>query len=60
MAKVIQAYPHALYRFIGISPVTSDVRSLLVNLCEAIKTSYGLETEIPQDYKELIKVFPDF
>lgn len=41
-------------RFIGATPQSSDIRSLLESLCQEISAE---ETTIPTDYNELIKEF---
>jgi WD40 repeat protein len=48
-----------IYRFIGVTPESSNIRSLLEGLCRQISRKYGVdETSVPTDYKELIKEFP--
>ena len=48
-----------VYRFIGVTPESSNVRALLENLCRQISRQYGVdESSIPVDYKELVDEFP--
>ena len=63
VARAIQeaqtAYPYAeiLYRFIGVTPGSSDGRSLLDSLCHEISRRYGVDvTNIPTDYRDLVPV----
>ncbi len=60
-ARAIQearkAYPHAeiLYRFIGVTPGSSDGRSLLDSLCHELSRCYGADVaNIPTDYRDLV------
>jgi len=50
----------AIYRFIGVTPQSSDIRQVVYGLCEHIATRYGISETIPQDYEELIEAFPKF
>ena len=61
VARAIQeaqkAYPQAeiLYRFIGVTPGSSDGRSLLDSLCHELSRCYGADvTTIPTDYRDLV------
>ncbi len=60
MAKALEeakdAHPDAeiVYRFIGVTPSSSDGRSLLVGLCREISRRYGADEEVPYDYTELV------
>ncbi len=46
-------------RFIGATPGSSDIRTLLDSLCRQISRIYGAdESDIPTDYKELVEDFP--
>lgn len=46
-------------RFIGATPESTDIRSLLQSLCKEITQDYGRNTNrIPLDYKELVLDFP--
>jgi len=59
--QVLSESPAAGYvtRFIGATPTSSDIRSLLENICRQISRIYGAdETNIPTDYKDLVEEFP--
>jgi hypothetical protein len=46
-------------RFIGWTPESSDIRSLLGSVCLQISRAYGAdEATVPTDYKELVDDFP--
>jgi hypothetical protein len=45
-------------RYIGASPGSSDIRSLLSELCRAISDSYGDATPVPTEYRELASELP--
>lgn len=66
MAKAVQdaqnKYPDnvIITRFIGATPASSDVRSLLESLCKQISIKYGDdESNVPSEYNDLIKEFPE-
>ena len=55
--EVQKIYPQAeiLYRFIGVTPGSSDGRSLLDSLCHELSRRYGADvTNIPTDYRDLV------
>ena len=56
-----QGYQEAvILRFIGITPESSNGRSLLASLCQEISRRYGAdESFIPADYRELVRDFPE-
>ncbi|NJD60375.1 MAG: DUF4062 domain-containing protein [Anaerolineae bacterium] len=61
IAKAIQeaqqVHPNAeiVYRFIGVTPGSSDGRSLLDSLCHELSRRYGSDiTDIPTDYNDLV------
>jgi WD40 repeat protein len=60
MAQVIQQYPQALYRFIGATPDSTTIQSLLTSLCQEIAARTGIQDEIPSDYNKLVEAFPQF
>jgi WD40 repeat protein len=66
MARAIQqaqaAWPQAeiVYRFIGVTPASSDIRTLLISLCQDIGARYGTAERIPQSYNNLIKALPGY
>lgn len=46
-------------RFIGATPTSSDIRSLLESLCRQITRAFGGdESTIPSEYKDLVEDFP--
>lgn len=45
-------------RFIGATPNSSLVRSLLEDLCRQISLAYGADEDIPTTYEDLIQEFP--
>ena len=64
MAKAIQQtqekHPKAelVHRFIGVTPGSSDGRSLLDGLCHELSRRYGAnEEDIPTDYRDLVPEF---
>ena len=42
-----------IVRFIGVTPRSSDVRSLLASLCQELRQRHPLENSIPGDVREL-------
>lgn len=44
-----------IYRLIGVTPRSSDVRSLLASLCQELRQRHPLESPIPGDVRELTK-----
>ncbi len=49
----------AVVRFIGATPGSSDVRTLLESLCRQISRCYSAdESTVPADYRDLIKDLP--
>lgn len=46
-------------RFLGVTPFSTDVRSLLEGLCRQVSRAYGAEeASIPSEYKDLVDEFP--
>jgi NACHT domain- and WD repeat-containing protein len=45
-------------RFIGVTPESSDGRSLLASLCQEISRQYGAPEAAPADYRELAEELP--
>ena len=57
--KVQKDGEETVFRFIGVTPESSNVRVLLDSLCRQISRQYGVdESTIPTDYKELVDEFP--
>lgn len=44
---------------VGASPGSTDVRKMLHRICSELARRFKLDTEVPEDYKELKKVFPE-
>ena len=57
--EVAQQHPNgvAIVRFLGTTAKSSDLRSLLVNLCCELRQSYPLERELSADVRELVQEF---
>jgi Tfp pilus assembly protein PilF len=65
MAKAVEEartnYPDAMIitRFVGATPASSDVRSLLESLCQQISRFYGMnESTVPTEYQKLVDELP--
>jgi WD40 repeat protein len=51
--------PELISRFIGVTPESSDIRSLLESLCRNICRLYGEnESTVPTEYDKLVQDFP--
>lgn len=53
--------PHqaeVVFRFIGATINSSDVRALLEDLCRQISEAYGVDKAIPTTYEDLVQEFP--
>jgi len=48
-----------LTHHVGSSPDSTDVRKMLYRICAELARRFRLETEVPEDYKELRKAFPN-
>ena len=60
LARAFQDVPtesHAIIRFIGVTPKSSDLRSLLINLCQELRKRFPLDTSLSSDIRELIEEF---
>jgi len=57
--EAAQQHPSSvsITRFLGTTAKSSDLRSLLVNLCGELRQSYPLEGELPADVRELVQEF---
>ncbi|MDD2716913.1 MAG: HEAT repeat domain-containing protein [Candidatus Wallbacteria bacterium] len=52
--------PQIIYRFLGTTPDSSNIRSMLESICRQIAQLYTLdENTIPSDYDGLEKAFPE-
>jgi hypothetical protein len=49
-----------IYRFIGATPESTDLRSLLENLCNEIKLAFGFDLEVPGDIQAFREAFSQF
>jgi hypothetical protein len=56
-ARNTHAEATVVHRFIGATPASSDIRSLLQDLFLGIGTACGLEGEMPSDFNELVGAF---
>ena len=59
--KAGAAAPPSLFMLthhVGSSPDSTDVRKMLYRICAELARRFRLETEVPEDYKELRKAFP--
>jgi hypothetical protein len=66
MARAVQrarernSRARVMVRFVGWTPRSTDIRSLLDGICRQVSRAYGAdETTIPSDYRELVKEFPN-
>ena len=46
--------------FIGAAPDSTNIASLLKRLCHEMKRRFNLPMDVPEDYPELVKDWPDF
>lgn len=64
MAKAVEQLGHSgqqetVVRYIGATPSSSDIRSLLEGICKEIALKYGSESSmVPSDYNKLVANFP--
>ena len=49
-----------LPHFIGAAPDSSNVASILTRFCHEMKRRFGLTLDIPEDYSDLAKEWPEF
>ncbi|TSA40844.1 MAG: ATP-binding protein, partial [Betaproteobacteria bacterium] len=52
-SPLVPRHSPLLYRFIGVTPRSSDVRSLLGSLCQELRLRHPREGELPADTKAL-------
>ncbi|TWU07433.1 DUF4062 domain-containing protein [Stieleria varia] len=60
MAKAFQVVPpnqSHIIRFLGVTPQSSDLRSLLTNLCLELRQDHPLDAPVPQEVAELQREF---
>jgi WD40 repeat protein/HEAT repeat protein len=48
-----------VYRFVGATPESSDIERLLKSICHQIIMDRQLSLELPEEYEELEKFFPE-
>lgn len=48
-----------LAHFVGVSPGSTDIRRTLLRLCRELKQQFALADDIPTDYYELRRAFPE-
>ncbi|XP_063952437.1 telomerase protein component 1-like isoform X2 [Lytechinus pictus] len=51
---------HPIVHFVGAVPGSSHVSPLLKRLCNELGRRYGLQSQVPQEYKNLVSEFPRF
>lgn len=47
-----------IYRFIGATPNSTDIRALLEGICRQVARAYNVEEDIKQTYEDLVQDFP--
>lgn len=57
VAQEIPAEKNPIVRFIGVTPRSSDLRSLLSSLCQELRQRYPIAEPLPADVRELIQEF---
>ncbi len=51
---------YILYHFIGTSPTSTDLRRMLLRLCQELAKQFGITDEIPQELEQLRATFRTF
>lgn len=46
--------------FIGAAPRSSNIAHVLTRLCRFLKSKCGIKSDIPEDYPDLVKEWPEF
>ena len=49
-----------LSHFIGAAPDSTNIASILTRLCHEMKRRFGVDLDVPEDYADLVKDWPDF
>ena len=49
-----------LSHFIGAAPDSTNIASILTRLCHELKRRFAVSREVPADYADLVKDWPDF
>ena len=66
MAALAQQYSESsssnltLTHFLGAAPSSTNIASILTRLCHEMIRRFNLERDIPSDYTELVKCWPEF
>ena len=58
LAKAQQPNAQIITRFVGATPASTDSQGLLTSLCQEIIRVYQLETKIPSNFSQIIRLFP--
>lgn len=59
-SDVCKSHDLVITHFIGAAPDSTNIASLLNRLCHEMKRRFNLPTDVPEDYPELVKQWPDF
>lgn len=59
LAQVARPKANIVYRFIGVTPLSTDIRSLIESISRQITRAYGGKEEIKSYYEELVQDFPE-
>lgn len=49
-----------LTHFLGAAPSSTNIASILTRLCHEMNRRFDLEREVPDDYTEIVKCWPEF
>ncbi|MCB2231719.1 tetratricopeptide repeat protein [bacterium] len=52
-AQEVAPERHPIVRFIGVTPHTSDIRSLLSSLCQELRERHPIDSPLPTEYQPL-------
>ena len=51
---------HVITHFIGATPGSTDISNILSRICHEANRLFSLSEQLPEDYLELVKEWPDF
>ena len=51
---------HVVTHFIGATPGSTDISNILSRVCHEINRMFKLSQQLPEDYLELVREWPDF
>ena len=51
---------HVITHFIGATPGSTDISNILSRICHEVNKMFSLSEQLPEDYLELVKQWPDF